>query len=118
MQAVQRQVLCQAQPGPVPHRRSQNTDQGVEWDHRLNFVGTHTLLVSSLVFVNISASLEPLCLECAPTPASVMNTRMRHETHNTDLHPTPTSKLIRDHYIKLVKNLALRDEVDLPPLLC
>merc|ERR1712012_711490 len=52
-----------------------------------------------------------------PTTASVMNTRMRHETHNTDLHPTPTSKLIRDHYIKLVKNLALRDEVDLPPLL-
>merc|ERR1711890_41697 len=52
------------------------------------------------------------------TTASVMNTRMRHETHNTDLHPTPTSKLIRDHYIKLVKNLALRDEVDLPPLLC
>merc|ERR1712107_787976 len=51
------------------------------------------------------------------TTASVMNTRMRHETHNTDLHPTPTSKLIRDHYIKLVKNLALRDEVDLPPLL-
>merc|ERR1711922_119751 len=31
--AVQRQVLCQAQPGPVPHRCSQNTDQGVEWDH-------------------------------------------------------------------------------------
>ena len=58
------------------------------------------------------------CLESALTPASVMNTRMRHETHNTDLHPTPTSKLIRDHYIKLVKNLALRDEVDLPPLLC
>merc|ERR1712200_37833 len=52
------------------------------------------------------------------TTASVMSTRMRHETHNTDLHPTPTSKLIRDHYIKLVKNLALRDEVDLPPLLC
>merc|ERR1712179_101020 len=52
------------------------------------------------------------------TTASVMNTRMRHETHNTDLPPTPTSKLIRDHYIKLVKNLALRDEVDLPPLLC
>merc|ERR1712037_584393 len=34
------------------------------------------------------------------TTASVMNTQMRHETHNTDLHPTPTSKLIRDHYIK------------------
>merc|ERR1712079_939722 len=49
--------------------------------------------------------------------SSAKNTRMRHETHNTDLHPTPTSKLIRDHYIKLVKNLALRDEVDLPPLL-
>merc|ERR1712181_18492 len=31
--AVQRQVLCQAQPGPVPSRCSQNTDQGVEWDH-------------------------------------------------------------------------------------
>merc|ERR1712203_1073134 len=31
--AVQRQVLCQAQPGPVPHRCSQNTNQGVEWDH-------------------------------------------------------------------------------------
>ena len=74
-----------------------------------------TILVS---VVNISASLEPLCLESPHTPASVMNTRMRHETHNTDLHPTPTSKLIRDHYIKLVKNLALRDEVDLPPLLC
>ena len=70
------------------------------------------------LLVNIFASLEPFCLESAPTPASVMNTRMRHETHNTDLHPTPTSKLIRDHYIKLVKNLALRDEVDLPPLLC
>merc|ERR1711952_629718 len=33
------------------------------------------------------------------TTVSVMNTRMRHETHNTDLHPTPTSKLIRNHYI-------------------
>lgn len=73
--------------------------------------------VSSPIFVNMFASLEPLLGKC-PTPASVMNTRMRHETHNTDLHPTPTSKLIRDHYIKLVKNLALRDEVDLPPLLC
>merc|ERR1712192_356249 len=31
--AVQRQVLCQAQPGPVPSRCSQNTNQGVEWDH-------------------------------------------------------------------------------------
>merc|ERR1712181_81705 len=28
-----RSHLCQAQPGPVPSRCSQNTDQGVEWDH-------------------------------------------------------------------------------------
>merc|ERR1712192_108532 len=34
--AVQRQVLCQAQPGPVPSRCSQNTDQGVEWDHSVS----------------------------------------------------------------------------------
>merc|ERR1712181_104208 len=28
-----RSHICQAQPGPVPSRCSQNTDQGVEWDH-------------------------------------------------------------------------------------
>ena len=67
--------------------------------------------------VHILNPLNPLLETHSTLLASVMNTRMRHETHNTDLHPTPTSKLIRDHYIKLVKNLALRDEVDLPPLL-
>jgi len=48
------------------------------------------------------------------TTASVMNTRMRRQMHNTLLVPTRSSKLIRDHYIKLVKNLALRDVMDLP----
>jgi len=36
-----------------------------------------------------------------------MNTRMRGKMHNTVLVPTPTSKLTRDHYIKLVKNMAI-----------
>ena len=46
----------------------------------------------------------------------VMNTRMRRQMHNTLLTPTQTSKLTRDHYVKLVKNLALRDVMDLPAL--
>merc|ERR1712153_151317 len=49
------------------------------------------------------------------TTALIMNTRMRGKMHNTVLVPTPTSKLTRDHYIKLVKNMAMRDEIDLPP---
>jgi len=41
------------------------------------------------------------------TTASVMNARMRRQMHNSWLTPTRSSKLIRDHYIKLVKNLAM-----------
>merc|ERR1712080_212745 len=50
------------------------------------------------------------------TTASVMNTRMRRQMHNTTLTPTRSSKLIRDHYVKLVKNLVLLGIMNLPPL--
>jgi len=51
------------------------------------------------------------------TTVKVLNTRIRKETHNSLLTPKLTSKLIRDHYVKLIHRLALRDVMDLPPFL-
>merc|ERR1712098_117809 len=49
------------------------------------------------------------------TTVKVLNTRIRKETTNSLLTPKLTSKLIRDHYVKLIHRLALREVMDLPP---
>merc|ERR1712179_245181 len=51
------------------------------------------------------------------TTARVMNTRMRGGQANTSLTPTPTSRLVRDHYVKMVHRMVLKDTMDLPALL-
>jgi len=51
------------------------------------------------------------------TTVKVLNTRIRRETHNSTLTPKLTSKLIRDHYVKQIHRLCLRDVMDLPPFL-
>merc|ERR1712045_924410 len=51
------------------------------------------------------------------TTAKVLNTRMRGEVHNSGLTPVPTSKLIRDHYVKMVHRMALKDVMALPALI-
>merc|ERR1712242_103894 len=51
------------------------------------------------------------------TTARVLNTRMRGEVHNSGLTPVPTSKLVRDHYVKMVHRMALKDVMALPPLI-
>ena len=50
-------------------------------------------------------------------PAQVMNTRMRGGQANTTLTPTPTSRLVRDHYVKMVHRMVLKDTMDLPAIL-
>ena len=46
-----------------------------------------------------------------------MNTRMRGHVNNTSLTPTRTSKLIRDHYVKMVHRMALKNVMSLPALI-
>merc|ERR1712038_1227060 len=51
------------------------------------------------------------------TTAKVMNTRMRGQVANTSLTPTRTSRLVRDHYVKMVHRMVLKEVMDLPPLI-
>jgi len=51
------------------------------------------------------------------TTAKVLNTRIRGEVTNSGLTPVPTSKLIRDHYVKMVHRMALKDVMALPALI-
>jgi len=51
------------------------------------------------------------------TTAKVMNTRMRGHVNNTQLTPTRTSRLIRDHYVKMVHRMMLKEVMDLPALI-
>ena len=46
-----------------------------------------------------------------------MNTRMRGQVANTSLTPTRTSRLVRDHYVKMVHRMVLKEVMDLPPLI-
>ena len=46
-----------------------------------------------------------------------MNTRQRRHVNNTMLTPTRTSRLIRDHYVKMVHRMVLKDVMDLPALI-
>ena len=58
-----------------------------------------------------------ICEPFSNPPARVMNTRMRGGQANTTLTPTPTSRLVRDHYVKMIHRMVLKDTMDLPAIL-
>jgi len=49
------------------------------------------------------------------TTAKVLNTRVRGEICNTMLSPVRSSKLIRNHYVKTLHRIRLRETMDLTP---
>ena len=64
------------------------------------------------------ATFVTICVDpCLPLPARVQNTRMRGGQANTTLTPTRTSRLVRDHYVKMVHRMVLSQTMDLPALI-
>ena len=54
--------------------------------------------------------MTPLC----GIAVSVLNTRVRGCTKQSLLTPARSSRLIRDHYVKLLHRLSLADSIPLP----
>ena len=54
--------------------------------------------------------MTPLC----GIAVSVLNTRVRGCTNQSLLTPARSSRLIRDHYVKLLHRLSLADSIPLP----
>jgi len=49
------------------------------------------------------------------TTAKVLNARIREDKSNSFLTPTRSSKLIRNHYVKLLFKTTMREKFDLSP---
>ena len=108
VQEVSGQVISQTQPWWVPAECLLQADQGAQWHNRFGLPRAIALFINPL-------NINPTNL--LPLSVKVLNTRIRKETTNSLLTPKLTSKLIRDHYVKLIHRLALREVMDLPPFL-